>query len=1152
MLGPLQVTRSGEILRLGGHQQRAVLALLLAESGAVVSVGRLADELWGERTPGGFVTTLQTYVFHLREVLEPHRLHGVPGRVLVTEPGGYRLDTNGSTVDAALFESALTSARHAVNRGAFAVASAELHQALDLWRGEVLADVADLGFVAPLSARLEEMRQTARALRIEAELAMGLHADALPEIDGLVAEHPLWEQLQAQRITALYRSGRQSDALAAYRELRKRLGEELGIEPSTRLQELHQAVLNQAAALDWQGPGTRETTVTSRAPDEGGKKGPDPPERPAPRPPTAEQTDEPPPPFLGRRQVRPATVAVVVLLAAALAIAIILPWVGQGPPSLPANSVGSINPDGTLGVSARVGQSPDGLAFGASSLWAANLTDGTVSRIDPSTRAVQTFTVGARPISLTVSGHDAWVANFGGDSVSRVNTVSNRVVGDPVRVGARPVEIVSGKLGVWVANSGDGTIQPIDPATGQAGRPIEVGGGPDCIAMDDTSVWVCDYLDGTVSELYSVRRSDGTRVLRLGRSVTVGGGPGAIALTPTDVWAASRLSQTVTRINRATLKTVRIPVGDGPHSLLVADRAVWVSNEYDGTVAQIDPISDKVANLSHVGASPRGMTVDATGRVWVASGAFADPVHSGGTLRAVGTSIPGAQGLVDPAAVTDPATISAERFAYDGLVALGMSGGSASQLAVPDLAMGPLPDKGTRTYAFTLRKGIAYSTGVEVRATDFRTALLKALTVGGNPQFFAGIVGGRSCIDHPATCNLSSGLITDNAARRVTFNLEKPDPMFLYKLSRFLYPVPPGTSVGLSHLPVPGTGPYRIAAYVPDRTFTLRRNQHFRQWSYAAQPAGYPEVIDFHKVANGAAAADEVAAGRADVAWVYPASAPLRAYLRNRYPDGDTTAPQLKEQVLAQSDFEYLNARMAPFDDIRVRRALNYAVDRNRLVAIKGAGAGFSLTCQVLPSSFPSYGWYCPYTTGSTDGYHGPDLARARELVSLSGTRGMTVTLQGLVGGADHELNAYFASVLRELGYRVRLRELEPGVLPQDLGVAGSRSRVQITSGPGWEAEYPAASSLFDDVFSCTTARVGAGWYCDPQVERIAAEAHAAELSDPGRAARLWTVVYHLITDNAPVVALGNPTQSLLVSARVGNYESNPDVGPLLSQIWVR
>jgi YVTN family beta-propeller protein len=904
VLGPLQVTRSGERLRLGGHQQRAVLAVLLAESGGVVSVGRLADALWGEQTPSGFITTVQTYVFHLREVLEPDRKHGTPGQVLVTEPGGYSLDTSGSAVDAAIFERSLSTARHAMGLGAYSEVSAELKQALGLWRGDVLADVADLGFVAPLAARLEQMRQGARALRIEAELALGLHADALPEIDGLAAEHPLWEQLQAQRITALYRSGRQSDALEAYRELRNRLGEELGIEPSSPLQQLHQAVLTQAAALDWQGPKVVEPAQPASP------KEPDRPESsPLPAPQTTtptltpiRQTDGPGPFSLGDRWVRVATAVIAVLLAISLAIVIALPWIRPSPVSFPGNSVGSINQDGSLGPSVRVGQSPDGLTYAAGSLWAANRSENTVSRIDPNTHTVQTtIPVGNRPVALTSTDLDVWVANFDDGTVSRVNIRTNRVVGEPARVGAGPIAIASGRSGVWVVSYAAGTIQRIDPTTGQADTAIPVGHGPDGIVMDDTSIWVTDALDGTVVEFYPVPGSGKSAwVLKPGTSVQVAGGPQGIALTPTYVWVASRLSQTVTRINRATLQTISFAVGDGPHSVVVTGGAVWVSNEYDGTLTSIDQLSNEVHRLPSIGASPRDLAVDSEGRIWVAAGAFADPAHQGGTLRVVGASVPGGQVEIDPVSVTDAATTRVQRFVYDGLVALGMSGGPDSQQIVTDLAQGPLPlpSDENRTYVFTVRPDIRYSTGAFVRASDFRTALRKALTVGERREQFANIVGGRNCIDHAAACDLSAGLITDDAARRVTFKLEKPDPNFLYTLSRFLYPVPPGTPATVSGVPVPGTGPYRISAYVPGKKLTLERNRYYSQWSFAAQPAGYPAVIDFRMVADDRASAQEVIAGRADVAWVGPGSPSLLADLKRRYPDGDPAAPQLKEDVL--------------------------------------------------------------------------------------------------------------------------------------------------------------------------------------------------------------------------------------------------------------
>ena len=497
--------------------------------------------------------------------------------------------------------------------------------------------------------------------------------------------------------------------------------------------------------------------------------------------------------------------------------------------------------------------------------------------------------------------------------------------------------------------------------------------------------------------------------------------------------------------------------------------------------------------------------------------------------------------MIDPAAVHDTVTMPAERFVYDGLVAHAMSDGVASQTLVPDPALAlPRPSNGDKTYAFTLRPGIRYSTGREVHAADFRTGVLKALTVGGNRKYFASIVGGRQCIDHPASCDLSAGLITDDATRRVTFNLVASDSQFLHKLAYFVHPVPSGTPTTVSRSPVPGTGPYMIVAYVPGKKFTLARNPHFRQWSFAAQPDGYPDVIDFRRLTDGKAAA-EVIAGRADVAG-FSSTAAVRADLARRYP------AQFKEQLLAETSFEYLNTAMAPFDDIRVREALNYAVDRNRLVAIMGATARYRVTCQILPPNFPSYRWYCPYTTGARDGrYHGPDLAKAKELVRLSRTRGMAVTIRGTA--EDHELNSYVATVLRQLGYTVKLREVSPTL---DSGLLRALRHVQITSAPGWIADYPAGSTFYDAVFSCKTAVVGAGWYCNPQVERAAAEANRTRVSDPAKASSLWTEVDRLITDGAPVVALGNATSTTLISRRVGNYQSSSLVGPLLSQMWVR
>ena len=131
----------------------------------------------------------------------------------------------------------------------------------------------------------------------------------------------------------------------------------------------------------------------------------------------------------------------------------------------------------------------------------------------------------------------------------------------------------------------------------------------------------------------------------------------------------------------------------------------------------------------------------------------------------------------------------------------------------------------------------------------------------------------------------------------------------------------------------------------------------------------------------------------------------------------------------------------------------------------------------------------------------------------------------------------------------MKLREVSPTL---DSGLLRALRHVQITSAPGWIADYPAGSNFYDAVFSCKTAVVGTGWYCNPQVERAAAEAHRTRVSDPAKASSLWTEVDCLITDDAPVVALGNATSITLISTRVGNYQSSSMVGPLLSQMWVR
>ena len=223
VLGPLRVTRAGVPLSLGGRQQRAVLARLLLADDAGLTVDQLADALWAAAVPAGAAGTIQTYVFHLRRTLEPNRDRGRPGQVVITDQGRYRLAISPGALDSAAFEQRVERGERLLADGALAEAVSELDQARALWRGDVLADLADYDFVAPVATRLADRRKAAVQAKIDAELALGRHTSVLGQLNELVAKDPLNERLHGQRIVALYRCGRPSEALAAYDQLRHQL-----------------------------------------------------------------------------------------------------------------------------------------------------------------------------------------------------------------------------------------------------------------------------------------------------------------------------------------------------------------------------------------------------------------------------------------------------------------------------------------------------------------------------------------------------------------------------------------------------------------------------------------------------------------------------------------------------------------------------------------------------------------------------------------------------------------------------------------------------------------------------------------------------------------------------------------------------------------
>jgi YVTN family beta-propeller protein len=1133
LLGPLEVSRSGRVVPLGGPRQRAVLALLLLEANRVVSMDRLAEDLWDGQPPEGWVTTLQTYVFHLRRVLDPDRARRVAGDVLLTRGRGYLLRVNREHLDAALFEDGFTAGRAALDTGRYAEAAGTLREALDLWRGQVLADLADYAFSRPEAARLEELRLAALEARIDADLALGRHDTLTAELEHLVAEHPLRERLHGQLMLALYRCGRQAEALAAYQRARDLLADQLGIDPGEPLQRLHLSVLAHDPALDW----NESHRAPAKGPRPGGGTLAASSAPAAPRRPIAGHWEL----DWVRRHARRLLAIISVLAVAAACIVIVATSGTAGPTGLPANSVGLIDPaGGWVGAPVRVG-SPAGLAFGSGSVWAVNSTEGTLSRINPATHAVVgQVSVGSAPTAVAVTGQDVWITNSGDSTVSRINAAANKVV-QTIRVGNLPIAIASGPSGVWVANEGDDTINRIDPVTGTVTRTVQVGGRPHGIAVGQDAIWVANSGDGTVTRIDPATGQPGG-------PVPVGSGPAGIVVTPTAVWVANSLDLTVSKIDPATSRvTAIIGVGDGPAAIVATKGGVWVSNEFDATISRIDAQANRVDRAISLGSSPRGMTVAGSG-IWVAARPFAAASHRGGTLTLAYPTLP----ATDPIQEYSPVGISAQAAVYDGLVALRRAGGAAGLTLVPDLAIRlPRPADGGRTYTFTLRRGVRYSNGARVRASDFRRGFERQVTMGVDPGYYDEVLGAQVCRQHPQRCDLSPGIIVDDEAGTVTFRLSKADPDFLYKLA--LWFAAPAAPDAPAHRIVkgppflPGTGPYMISQYRPNVALILVRNPYFRQWSYAAQPAGYPSIIRYKVVPGQAKQESEVRAGRADLT----SAGSNGQSLAIRYP------ARVHSTLRQSTTFLFLNTRQPPFTSLKARQAINYAIDRAQMLRLFGLAPGqAAVTCQILPAGFPSHQNYCPYTAGPKDGsWHGPDMGKALRLTKDSRATNVPVTLWTFDGFADRAVGSYLVGLLKKLGYRASLH-----TVPVDLffnAISNFRSKIQMGL-VSWGADFPAASTFFHPVLTCRsfyrdpTSTANYAGFCDPHSDELASQAQAAQFTDPGAARRLWGRVDRMVTDRAPWAPVLNEASTVFVSSRVGNYQESPVYGPLLAQIWVR
>jgi ABC-type transport system substrate-binding protein len=493
---------------------------------------------------------------------------------------------------------------------------------------------------------------------------------------------------------------------------------------------------------------------------------------------------------------------------------------------------------------------------------------------------------------------------------------------------------------------------------------------------------------------------------------------------------------------------------------------------------------------------------------------------------------------VDPSNADLAVRFTAFSLVYDGLVGLRRTGGAAGLTLVPDLAVDlPRPSPDGLEYVFTLRRGIHYSNGAEVKPDDIRHGLQQELTLSGDTGRLMNIVGAPDCIRIKTVCDLSRGVEVDDNTFRIAFHLRVPDPDFLLKLTEPLFATPEGDPGVAATTPRPATGPYMIGEYRSHTRFTLVRNPQFQPWSVAAQPQGYPDEIEWTLKPDLTRAVQNVLAGITDADQRAHAAADYSTLLR-------TNPDHFRSDFTAWTIFLFLNTHVAPFDNPDVRKAINFAVDRNKIVDLVGGASSAAPTCQILPPNLPGYRRYCPYTANPTpDGmYHGPDFATASALVDRSRTRGMAVTVSSPWSDPPALATAhYVVRVLTRLGYKARFAlsfgdSYFSGANPGQLGIAL------------WAMDYPAPSNFFE-LLHCGANF--AGRYCNPSADKLFIRALDTQRTDQVRADTVWATLDQTVTDDAAWLSLYNQRSTLVLSDRVGNYLSNPKYGPLYGQVWV-
>jgi peptide/nickel transport system substrate-binding protein len=550
----------------------------------------------------------------------------------------------------------------------------------------------------------------------------------------------------------------------------------------------------------------------------------------------------------------------------------------------------------------------------------------------------------------------------------------------------------------------------------------------------------------------------------------------------------------------------------------------------------------------------RRITLRACSALLCLSTAFALPAfgqdHQGGKLRLLSAS---ASGTLDPQVNYTLKFAQLFVSVYDGLVTFKKAAGDASFEVVPDLAESiPKPTDNDKTFTFVLRRGIHFSDGKEVDVDDVAASFRRIFKVLSPTAgtFYNLIVGADACTKTPATCTLAGGVVVDKKTNTVTFHLTKPDPEFLYKLAfghAIILPASaPVRDAGIT--PIAGTGPFMFVSYDPKKQLKLLRNPNFKVWNKDAQPEAYLDEIDYDFGLTQEDQVTAVANGQAD--WTFD---DIPADRLNEL--GTKYASQVHISPLTAFAYVAMNSRLAPFDNLKVRQAVNLAIDRNATVKLHGGANLATVTCQILPPGLAGYQPYCPWTKSPGEKWSAPDLERARQLVKESGTMGQKVVFIAPDTATGRAIGTYMQSVLTDLGYDVSLKVIAEGI--EFTYIQNTNNKVQISS-TDWYQDYPSPSDFLGILFSCSAyhpgsdASINIAGVCDPALDKIMTQALDLTLSDPKASAKLWADADKKVVDAAYFAPLYNPKHVDFISKRVKNFVFSAETYFIPAVAWVQ